>query len=62
LETRYENFSKCCTTIRETRWIGTKIREHLAYDGSSYLCNFFVDLEDKVEVEKRIPVLDIALK
>jgi hypothetical protein len=59
---RYENFSRHCKTIRATRWIGTKIREHPVYDGTSYLRIFLIDLEDKVVAEKRIPVLDIALK
>jgi hypothetical protein len=48
---RYGKFSRHCATIRETRWIGKNIRKHHVYDGTGYLRNFLVDLEDKVEVE-----------
>jgi hypothetical protein len=30
----YEIFSRRCTTIRATRWIGTEIRDHPTYDGT----------------------------
>jgi hypothetical protein len=49
-------------TIIASRWIGSNIREHLVYDGTSYLGIFLVDLEDKVAPEKRLLVLDISLK
>jgi hypothetical protein len=49
----YENFSIRSTTIIATNPI---------YDGNSYLHNFLVDLEDKVALEHRISILDIALK
>jgi hypothetical protein len=42
-------------TIRDSRWVGSKIREHHVYDGTSYLGIFLVDLEDKVAPEKRLP-------
>jgi hypothetical protein len=45
-----------------TRWIGTEIREHHVHDGTSDLCSFLVNLEDKIEEKSRISILDIALK
>jgi hypothetical protein len=35
----HEIFSRICATIRMTRWVGTKVREHLVYDGTSDLDN-----------------------
>jgi hypothetical protein len=31
----YEIFSRRCETFRETRWVGTEVREHPLYDGTS---------------------------
>jgi hypothetical protein len=47
---------------QETRWIGTEMRDHPTYDGTSYLIRFLIDIDGKFEPEKRISVLDIALK
>jgi hypothetical protein len=50
---RYENFSRHCTTIRVSRWIGSEVRDYPIYDGTSYLCSFLVELEDKVVPETK---------
>jgi hypothetical protein len=31
----YEIFSRRCATVRETRWVGTEVREQPIYDGTS---------------------------
>jgi hypothetical protein len=38
------------------------MRDHPTYDGTSYLNSFLTDIDGKVVPEKRILVLDIALK
>jgi hypothetical protein len=43
-------------------WIGNKMRNHPTYDGTSNLNSFLTDIDGKVALEKRISVLDIALK
>ena len=35
----HEIFSRICATVRMIRWVGTKVREHLVYDGTSDLDN-----------------------
>jgi hypothetical protein len=59
---RYENFSRCCATVRLVRWIGTEISDYPTYDGTSYLHSFLIDMENKVAAEHRTSTLDIALK
>jgi hypothetical protein len=44
----YEIFSSKCTTVRETRWVRTKVREHLVYNGTSRLDIFLLNMEEKV--------------
>jgi hypothetical protein len=58
----YEIFSIRCAIIMETRWIGTKIRNHPAYDGTSYLDNFLTYINRNVALDKRISGFDIDLK
>jgi hypothetical protein len=41
----YEIFSRRCAIVRETRWIGTEVREHSIYDGTSELDSFLVSME-----------------
>jgi hypothetical protein len=41
----YEIFSRRCTTVRATRWVGTKFREHPRYYGTSELDSFLVSME-----------------
>jgi hypothetical protein len=36
----HERFLRRCETIKMTRWVGTKVREHPVYDGTSDLDNF----------------------
>ena len=36
----HEIFSRICATIRMTRWVGTKVREQLVYNGTPNLDNF----------------------
>jgi hypothetical protein len=48
----YEKFSRCCATIRVSRWIGTELREHLVYDGVSELHKFLVEMEEKVGIDQ----------
>jgi hypothetical protein len=57
----YEIFSRRCTTIRKTRWVGTKVREHAIYDGTLELDSFLVNMEENIVEEKRISILDLAL-
>ena len=57
-----EIFSRRRTTVRATRWVGTKVREHPVYDGTSGLDNFLLRMEEKVVEDQRISVLDVALK
>lgn len=58
----YERFSRRCTTVRVTRWVGTEVREHLVYDGTSKLDNFLLSMEEKVVEYQRISVLDVAFQ
>jgi hypothetical protein len=44
------------------RWIGTEMRDQPTYDGTSDLNIFLTDIDGKFTPEKRILVLDIALK
>jgi len=59
---RYENFSRRCTTISLVRWIGDEIGNYPIYDGTSYLHNFFIDMEENIVAEQRVSTLDIALR
>jgi hypothetical protein len=45
-----------------TRWVGTEVREHPVYDGSSGLDNFILSMEEKVVEDQRIPILDLSLQ
>jgi hypothetical protein len=58
----YEIFSRRCTTVRETRWVGTEVREHPIYDGTSELDIFLVSMEENIAEDQRISVLDLALQ
>jgi hypothetical protein len=58
----HEIFSRRCTTIRMTRWVGTEVREHPIYDGTSDLDNFLQNMEETVGEDQRISVLDIAFQ
>ena len=41
----YEIFSRICATVRETRWMGTEVRENPIYDGTSELDSFLVNMK-----------------
>jgi len=58
----HEQFSRRCATVRMTRWIGTKSREHPVYDDTSYLDNYLQNMEENVREDQRISVLDIAFQ
>jgi hypothetical protein len=58
----YEIFSRICATIRETRWVGTEVREHPVYDGTSGPDIFLLNMEEKVAEAQRISVLDLSLQ
>jgi hypothetical protein len=58
----YKIFSRRCTTIRETRWVGTEVREHPIYEGKSGLDSFLVSMEEKIVEDQRISVLDLSLQ
>jgi hypothetical protein len=58
----YEILSRICTTIKETKWVGTEVREHLVYDGTSRLDIFLLGVEEMVVEDQRILVLDVALQ
>jgi hypothetical protein len=58
----YEIFSRRCATVRETRWVGTEVREHPVYDGTSGLDSFLLSMEEKVVEGQRISVLDLSLQ
>jgi hypothetical protein len=58
----YEIFSRRCITIRENRWVGTEVREHPLYDGTSKLEIFMVSMEENILEDQRISVLDLALQ
>jgi hypothetical protein len=58
----YKIFSSHCATIRETRWIGTEMRDHPTYDDTSLLNKFLTVINEKLMLEKRLSVLDITLK
>jgi hypothetical protein len=45
-----------------TRWVGTEVREHPVYDGTSDLDNFLQNMEETVGEDQRISVLDIAFQ
>jgi hypothetical protein len=44
------------------RWVGTEVREHQTYNGTSYLGIFLVSMEEKMEEDQRIIVLNLALE
>jgi hypothetical protein len=58
----YEIFSRRCATIRETRWVGTDVREYLTYKGTMSLGSFLVSMEENISEDQRIVVLDLALE
>ena len=58
----YEIFSRRCATVRETRWVGTEVREHLVYDGTSGIDSFLLNMEEKVVEDQIISVLDVAFQ
>jgi hypothetical protein len=41
----YEIFYRRCATVRKTRWVGTEVREHPIYNGTSELDSFLVNME-----------------
>jgi hypothetical protein len=46
----------------QMRWVGTEVREHLTYNGTSDLGSFLVSMEEKIAEDQRIVVLDLALE
>jgi hypothetical protein len=48
----HEILSRRCATVRETRWVGTKVREHPVYDGTSDLDSFLHSMEENVVEDK----------
>jgi hypothetical protein len=58
----YKIFSRICTIVKETKWIGTEIREHLVYDGTSELNSFMINMEETIVEKQRISVLDVAFQ
>jgi hypothetical protein len=44
-----------------TRWIGTEVREHPTYDGTSKVHNFLASMEEKIATDQRIYVPELAL-
>jgi hypothetical protein len=58
----YEIFSRGCTMFIETRWVGTEVREHPIYDGTSKLDIFLVNMEEKIVEDQRISILDLSLQ
>jgi hypothetical protein len=44
------------------RWIGTEVREHPTYDGTSEVHSFLTSMEEKITTDQRIFVLDLALQ
>jgi hypothetical protein len=58
----HERFSRRCTTVRVTRWVGTEVREHLVYDDTSNLEIFLHNMEENVVEDQRISVLDVAFQ
>jgi len=58
----YERFSRIYETIRVARWVGTKVREHPIYDGTSELDSFLFSMEEKVVEYQGISVLYIAFQ
>jgi hypothetical protein len=43
----YKRFSRRCATVIATIWIGTEIREHPTYDGTSEVHSFLTSMEEK---------------
>ena len=58
----HEIFSRICATVRMIRWVGTKVKEHPVYDGTSELNILFLNMEEKVLEDQRIMVLDVAFQ
>jgi hypothetical protein len=58
----YETFSRRCAIVRETRWVGTEVREHPIYDGTLEIDCFMVNMEENIVEDQRITVLDLALQ
>jgi hypothetical protein len=61
-QSSYERFSRQCVTVKETRWIGNEVREPLIYDGTSKIHSFLSSMEEKITMEQRIFVLNLALQ
>jgi hypothetical protein len=53
---------RCSTLTREVRWIGKKVCDLTTFDGLNHLENFLLEFEEIVSVQKRLLVLDDALK
>jgi hypothetical protein len=60
-QSSYKKFSRVCATVRATRWVGTKVIEHLVYYGTSGINNFLFRMEERVVEDQRISLLDVAL-
>jgi hypothetical protein len=45
-----------------TRWVGTEVREHPVYDGTSELDNFLQNMEENVGEDQRISVIDVDFR
>jgi hypothetical protein len=58
----YEIFSRRCSNVRVTRWVGTEVREHPVYNDTSELYRFLLSMEEKVVEYQRILVLDVAFQ
>jgi len=58
----YEIFSRICAIVRETRWVGTKVKENIVYDGISGPNSFLLSMEEKVAKGQNISVLDLSLQ
>jgi hypothetical protein len=58
----YEIFSRRCTTVKATRWVGTEVIEHPIYYGTSGLESFMVNMEENIVEDQRISMLDLSLQ
>jgi hypothetical protein len=58
----YERLSRRCETVKTTRWVGTEVREHLVYDGTSNLGNFLQNMEENAREYQIVLVLNIAFQ
>jgi hypothetical protein len=57
----YEIFLRRHTTVKETRWVGTEVREHPIYDGNLELDSFMVSMEENIAKDQMISVFHLSL-